>query len=120
MLIANDPYDTGTHVSDTSVYVPVFHAGELVAFAISTAHWADIGAKAPGGWCPDRTDVYQEGVCFSHQKLLVGGSAAIATSGTSSPATSGFPKPCSATSRPRSPPAVWGPPGFRRSAPSTA
>ena len=25
VLIANDPYLTGTHISDTSVYVPVFH-----------------------------------------------------------------------------------------------
>jgi N-methylhydantoinase B len=73
VLVVNDPYDTGTHVSDTSVYIPVFHAGELVAFTISTAHWADVGAKAPGGWCTDSTDVYQEGVCFSHQKLMVAG-----------------------------------------------
>jgi N-methylhydantoinase B len=73
VLVANDPYDTGTHVSDTSVYMPVFHCDELVAFTISTAHWADVGAKAPGGWCPDSTDVYQEGVCFSHQKLVVAG-----------------------------------------------
>jgi N-methylhydantoinase B len=73
VLLVNDPYETGTHVSDNSVYIPVFHSGELVAFTISTAHWADVGAKAPGGWCPDSTDVYQEGVCFSHQKLLAAG-----------------------------------------------
>ena len=73
VLIANDPYLTGTHISDTSVYVPVFHEGELVAFAIATAHWADIGGKTPGGWCPDSTDVYQEGLCFTHQKLVNAG-----------------------------------------------
>lgn len=73
VVIANDPYLTGTHISDTSVYMPVFHEGELVAFAIATAHWADIGGKTPGGWCPDSTDVYQEGLCFSHQKLLAAG-----------------------------------------------
>jgi N-methylhydantoinase B len=73
VLIANDPYLTGTHISDTSVYMPVFHEGELVAFSIATAHWADIGGKTPGGWCPDSTDVYQEGLCFSHQKLVDAG-----------------------------------------------
>lgn len=73
VVIVNDPYETGTHISDTSIYMPIFAQGELVAFAISTAHWADIGAKAPGGWCPDSTDVYQEGICFSHQKLVAAG-----------------------------------------------
>jgi N-methylhydantoinase B len=73
IVIHNDPYLTGTHISDTCIYVPVFHRGELVAFAISMAHWADIGGKTPGGWCPDSTDVYQEGLCFSHQKLVVAG-----------------------------------------------
>lgn len=70
VLIANDPFLTGTHISDTSVYVPIFAEGELVAFAEATAHWADIGGKSPGGWCPDSTDVYQEGICFAHQRLI--------------------------------------------------
>jgi len=73
VVIANDPFLTGTHISDTSVYMPVFHEDELVAFAIATAHWADIGGKTPGGWCPDSTDVYQEGLCFTHQKLIDAG-----------------------------------------------
>src|SRR5579872_6809349 len=73
VLIVNDPYLTGSHISDTCVYLPVFYGGELVAFAAATAHWADIGGKTPGGWCPDSTDVYQEGICFSHQKLVAAG-----------------------------------------------
>jgi N-methylhydantoinase B len=73
VLLVNDPYLSGTHLSDVSVYMPVFVEDQLVAFAIATAHWADIGAKAPGGWCPDSIDVYQEGVCFSHQKLVRSG-----------------------------------------------
>jgi N-methylhydantoinase B len=73
VLIANDPYLTGTHISDTSVYIPAFYEGELIAFAIATAHWADIGGMTPGGWCPNSTDVYQEGLAFSHQKLVAAG-----------------------------------------------
>src|SRR5262249_54136179 len=60
VVVHNDPYLTGTHISDTCIYLPVFHEGALVAFAISMAHWADVGGKTPGGWCPDSTDVYQE------------------------------------------------------------
>ena len=73
VLIVNDPYLTGTHISDTSVYAPVFHEGRLVAFSIVTAHWADIGGKTPSGWSPDTTDVYQEGICFQHQRLVAEG-----------------------------------------------
>jgi N-methylhydantoinase B len=72
VFIANDPFETGTHMSDTSIYMPAFVDGDLVAFAIATAHWADIGGKSPSGWSPDTTDVYQEGVCFGHQKLVAG------------------------------------------------
>ena len=73
LFIVNDPYLTGTHISDTSVYAPVFHGDDLVAFSIVTAHWADIGGKTPSGWSPDTTDVYQEGICFQHQRLVAEG-----------------------------------------------
>lgn len=73
VLIANDPYSTGNHISDVSIYMPVFFEGELLAFTASTAHWADIAGKTPGGWCSDSVDVYQEGICYSHEKLIAGG-----------------------------------------------
>lgn len=73
VLLANSPFDTGTHISDTVVYMPVFFAGELVAFTAIMAHWADIGGYAPGGWCASTTDVHQEGLIFNHLKLHDGG-----------------------------------------------
>lgn len=73
IFIANDPYTTGNHISDVSIYTPVFFEDKLLAFSTSVAHWADIGGKTPGGWCPDSTDVYQEGICFTHEKLVAEG-----------------------------------------------
>jgi N-methylhydantoinase B len=73
VLAVNDPFETGTHISDTNIYMPVFFQGELVAFTGAAAHWADIGGQHPGGWSPDTTELYQEGLCFRHQKLVVGG-----------------------------------------------
>ena len=70
IILANVPYDTGTHISDTAVYMPIFYKGELVAFSALMAHWADIGGKTPGGWCPDTTDIHQEGLIFDHDKLV--------------------------------------------------
>jgi N-methylhydantoinase B len=73
VLIVNDPFLTGTHISDVTVYMPVFSSGELVAFAAASAHWADVGGKTPGGFAPDSTDVYQEGIRLTHQKLVAAG-----------------------------------------------
>ncbi len=73
IVLANVPYDTGTHISDTAVYMPIFYQGELVAFSALMAHWADIGGKTPGGWCPDTTDIHQEGLIFDHDKLVEAG-----------------------------------------------
>ena len=73
VIIANSPYTSGTHLSDTAIYMPVIHEGELVAFAANMAHWADIGGKNPGGWCTDSTDIYQEGMIFEDLKLYEAG-----------------------------------------------
>ena len=73
IIIANDPYSTGTHISDTSIYIPIFYDGQLQGFSANTAHWADIGGKVPGGWCPDSIDVLQEGMLFPHLKLYDAG-----------------------------------------------
>ncbi|NKB35671.1 MAG: hypothetical protein GKR93_00690 [Gammaproteobacteria bacterium] len=73
VIIANDPYTTGNHISDVSIYMPVFYDGKLLAFTASVAHWADVGGKTPGGWCPDSVDVYQEGICFAHEKVVAAG-----------------------------------------------
>ncbi|MBK1787278.1 hydantoinase B/oxoprolinase family protein [Prauserella cavernicola] len=70
MFIVNDPYLTGTHISDTTVYAPVVHNGALVAFVAVTAHWADVGGRTPGGWDMTSTELYQEGLCFGHQRLV--------------------------------------------------
>lgn len=69
VVLANDPFDTGTHVSDTTAYMPVFCEGRLIAFTALTAHWADVGGKTPGGWCSDSIDVFQEGLRLPHVKL---------------------------------------------------
>jgi N-methylhydantoinase B len=73
VIIANSPYTSGTHLSDTAIYMPVVYEGELVSFAATMAHWADIGGKNPGGWCIDSSDIYQEGMIFEDLKLYEAG-----------------------------------------------
>lgn len=73
ILLSNEPDDTGTHISDTALYLPVFFEGKLVAFTAVMAHWADIGGITPGGWCPYSISLHQEGMIFAHNKLYSGG-----------------------------------------------
>lgn len=66
---ANLPFTSGTHISDTTLYTPIFFRGALLGFCGTTAHWADVGGKEPGGWCADSTDVFQEGLKLDHVRL---------------------------------------------------
>lgn len=46
-IILNDPYSGGQHQSDIYIFSPVVHEGNLVAFAGSVGHHADLG-HSPG------------------------------------------------------------------------
>ena len=73
VMLTNEPYDTGTHISDTVVYMPIFYDGELVAFSAIMAHWADIGGITPQRLVSNSTTIHQEGMIFSHHKLYAAG-----------------------------------------------
>ena len=73
VYLTNEPYDTGTHISDTLVYTPVFFDGQVVAFSAIMAHWADMGGAVSSGWCTWSTTIHQEGLIFSHLKLYDAG-----------------------------------------------
>ncbi|HWQ17933.1 MAG TPA: hydantoinase B/oxoprolinase family protein [Sulfolobales archaeon] len=70
VIITNDPYTTGTHLPDMTIYAPVVYEGELVGFVGSRAHWVDVGGRAPGGWFTDTQEVYQEGLRLRSVKLV--------------------------------------------------
>jgi N-methylhydantoinase B len=67
--ILNDPYRGGTHLPDITVIAPLFHRGELVGFAASRAHHADVGAKEPGSMPADSRSLADEGVVIPPTRL---------------------------------------------------
>jgi N-methylhydantoinase B len=60
--ILNDPYRGGTHLPDITLISPVFVDGELLGFAASRAHHADIGGPTPGGMPAFSRTLEEEGV----------------------------------------------------------
>jgi N-methylhydantoinase B len=61
--ILNDPYEGGTHLPDITLISPLFDAGgELIGFAASRAHHADVGGPTPGSMPAASTTLSEEGV----------------------------------------------------------
>ena len=70
VIMHNDAYGGASHGPDVAFAVPVFHQGELVAFAATTAHHLDIGALSPGSYgIVDAIDAYAEGLQFKAIKV---------------------------------------------------
>jgi len=62
LWILNDPYRGGTHLPDITLISSVFERGELLGFAASRAHHADIGGPTPGGMPALSVTLDEEGV----------------------------------------------------------
>src|SRR3972149_2521323 len=58
ILVTNDSYITGSHLNHFTFSLPIFHQGELCAFACCMAHWMDVGGVLGGM----TTDIYSEGL----------------------------------------------------------
>jgi N-methylhydantoinase B len=68
--ILNDPFAGGTHLPDITVITPVFTGtGQLIGFAASRAHHADVGARLPGSMPADSRSLQEEGVVISPRVL---------------------------------------------------
>jgi len=52
----------GNHLNDVKIARPVFVEGRLVAFALSLAHWPDVGGTWPGSYLADAFDTFQEAI----------------------------------------------------------
>jgi len=60
--ILNDPYRGGTHLPDITLVSPVFAGEELLGFAASRAHHADVGGPTPGSMPAFSKSLEEEGV----------------------------------------------------------
>jgi N-methylhydantoinase B len=73
--ILNDPFRGGTHLPDITVISPVFAGGELLGFAASRAHHADVGGSVPGSMPADSRSLDDEGVVIPPSRIVRGGEA---------------------------------------------
>ena len=71
VVAMNDPYLQGTHLHDVTVFGPIFHAGRLVGFAATRAHWQDVGGRDPGTTMGS-IEVFQEGFRMGPTRVVKG------------------------------------------------
>jgi N-methylhydantoinase B len=71
--ILNDPFRGGTHLPDITVVSPVFASGELLGFAATRAHHADVGGRVPGSMPADSTTLEDEGVVIAPTRIVRAG-----------------------------------------------
>ncbi|MCB0866573.1 MAG: hydantoinase B/oxoprolinase family protein [Solirubrobacterales bacterium] len=77
LWILNDPFAGGTHLPDVTLVSPLLDGGELLGWAASRAHHADIGGPTPGGMPARSRTLAEEGVVIPPRLLGKGGDAEI-------------------------------------------
>lgn len=70
VFIHNDPYNGGSHLPDITIARPVFWDGELVFWALTKGHNADVGGGGVVGFNPAAVDIQEEGVRIPPVKIV--------------------------------------------------
>ncbi|MFC6825001.1 hydantoinase B/oxoprolinase family protein [Halopelagius fulvigenes] len=73
VFIVNDPFAGGTHLPDITLVSTIAPNDEVIGFAVSRAHHADVGGSAPGSMPPGAQEVYEEGLRLPAVRLVDGG-----------------------------------------------
>ena len=73
VFIVNDPFAGGTHLPDITLVSTIAPNDEVVGFAVSRAHHADVGGSAPGSMPPGAQEIYEEGLRLPAVRLVDGG-----------------------------------------------
>lgn len=70
IIVSNVPYNSGTHLNDVTLILPMFHKDEFLGLIVNKGHWSEIGGMAFGSWNPNSTEIFQEGLQMPCVKLF--------------------------------------------------
>ena len=73
VFVVNDPFAGGTHLPDVTLVSTVAPGDEVIGFAVSRAHHADVGGSTPGSMPPGAREIYEEGLRLPAVRLVDGG-----------------------------------------------
>jgi N-methylhydantoinase B len=67
--VLNDPFLGGSHLPDITLVSPIYVDGELLGWAASRAHHADVGGMVPASMPADSIELHQEGLILPPARL---------------------------------------------------
>lgn len=70
VILHNDVFTGGNQNADVATFKPVFHRGELFAWAAVKGHQADIGGAVAGGYNPNAREIWQEALRITPVKVI--------------------------------------------------
>ncbi|MCO8245857.1 MULTISPECIES: hydantoinase B/oxoprolinase family protein [unclassified Haladaptatus] len=70
VFVLNDPFEGGTHLPDVTMVSPVTVGDEILGYAVSRAHHADVGGMTPGSMPAGAREIYQEGIRLPPVRLV--------------------------------------------------
>jgi 5-oxoprolinase (ATP-hydrolysing) len=71
IILTNDPYRGGSHLSDMTVVCPVFaENGDIIFFTAARGHHSDVGGSTPGSMPPSARHIDEEGVLINDFLLV--------------------------------------------------
>ena len=73
VFILNDPFAGGTHLPDVTLVAPIAPREEIIGYAVSRAHHADIGGMTPGSMPAGAEEIYQEGLRLPPTRIVEAG-----------------------------------------------
>jgi 5-oxoprolinase (ATP-hydrolysing) len=73
VVVTNHPAFGGSHLPDVTVVTPIYGEGDLLGYAASRAHHAEIGGLCPGSMPPLATTLAEEGVVIPPLHLIRAG-----------------------------------------------
>jgi N-methylhydantoinase B len=71
--LLNDPFAGGTHLPDVTVVSTIAPDDEIVGYAVTRAHHADVGGGTPGSMPAGATEIHQEGLRIPGIRIAAGG-----------------------------------------------
>ena len=71
--VLNDPFQGGTHLPDVTMVSPITVDEDVLGYAVSRAHHADVGGMSPGSMPAGAREIYQEGLRLPPVRLAIDG-----------------------------------------------